>query len=234
MHTVAIIQPSYIPWRGQFDFIHEVDCFVFLDDVQYTVRDWRNRNRIKMPDGSTRWLTIPTLGGRQQLIMDVRIDHSRKWAKQHLEALRHSYVRAPHFKRYFAELEEFYLGRQCELLVDFTIPLTELLAGWLGLAPRFRRASEFRVEGVKDARLIAIAAQLNAQEYLSGPTAQDYLQPALWEEAGIGLRIKDYSGYPEYPQIATPFEPHVTLLDLVFMVGDAAPEYIWGSRRHRD
>jgi len=34
--TVGIIQPNYLPWRGYFGFIAEVDFFVFLDDVQYT------------------------------------------------------------------------------------------------------------------------------------------------------------------------------------------------------
>jgi hypothetical protein len=44
---VAIVQPNYIPWKGYFDLIHDVDVFVVADDFQYTVRDWRNRNRIK-------------------------------------------------------------------------------------------------------------------------------------------------------------------------------------------
>ena len=56
--TIAIIQSNYIPWKGYFDIIHRVDEFILLDDVQYTRRDWRNRNRIKSPQG-TIWLTIP-------------------------------------------------------------------------------------------------------------------------------------------------------------------------------
>ena len=54
----VILQPSYIPWRGYFDLIHHSDVFVFYDDVQYDKHGWRNRNRIKTPDGS-HWLTIP-------------------------------------------------------------------------------------------------------------------------------------------------------------------------------
>ena len=55
---VAIIQSSYIPWKGYFDIIRGVDEFVLLDDAQYTRRDWRNRNIIKTP-GGPQWLTIP-------------------------------------------------------------------------------------------------------------------------------------------------------------------------------
>jgi hypothetical protein len=55
---IAILQSNYIPWKGYFDLVRAVDEFVLFDDVQYTRRDWRNRNRIKTPGGSA-WLTIP-------------------------------------------------------------------------------------------------------------------------------------------------------------------------------
>jgi hypothetical protein len=48
---VAIIQSNYIPWKGYFDMINMVDEFIFYDDVQYTRRDWRNRNKIKTSTG---------------------------------------------------------------------------------------------------------------------------------------------------------------------------------------
>jgi hypothetical protein len=47
MKKVAMLQPNYIPWKGVFDLISRVDVFVFYDDVQYTLKDWRNRNKIK-------------------------------------------------------------------------------------------------------------------------------------------------------------------------------------------
>src|SRR5690606_10151511 len=56
----AIVQSNYLPWKGYFDIINMVDLFIFYDDVQYTKRDWRNRNRIKTRDG-IKWLTVPAL-----------------------------------------------------------------------------------------------------------------------------------------------------------------------------
>ena len=44
---IAISQSNYIPWKGYFDLIKNVDEFIF-DEVQYTRRDWRNRNLIRM------------------------------------------------------------------------------------------------------------------------------------------------------------------------------------------
>ena len=72
--VVAIVQSNYIPWKGYFDLIGLADEFILLDDVQYTVRDWRNRNRIKTPNG-LQWLTIPVAvkGRRFQSIQDTTI-----------------------------------------------------------------------------------------------------------------------------------------------------------------
>src|SRR5450432_2865240 len=109
MSRVAIIQPSYIPWRGYFDILQAVDVFVFLDDVQYTVRDWRNRNRIKTHQGTSTWFTIPTRGGRDQRISDVEVDDTQDWRRKHLASLRHSYGRCRFFDNYFPRLSEIIL-----------------------------------------------------------------------------------------------------------------------------
>src|SRR5437588_7818829 len=96
--TVGIVQPSYIPWAGFFDLIRQSDVWVWYDDVQYTKRDWRNRNRIA---GGTNveWLTIPvkTKGRFAQRICDVEIDYLQPWARRHLETLRRWYAAAPFF-----------------------------------------------------------------------------------------------------------------------------------------
>lgn len=232
MRTIGIIQPSYIPWRGFFDFIHEVDVFVFLDDVQYTVRDWRSRNRIKTRDGKTQWLTVPVAGGRNQLIREVRVDNAQAWQRKHLAILRHNYGKTPYFSQYFRELEDIY-GRSFDRLSDLDIELTERIAGWLGIGTEIVLSSGLGAEGVKDDRLLQLVQKLDGDAYLSGPAARAYLRPDIWQAAGIRLGYKDYSGYPEYKQISPPFEPAVTVLDLLFMTGPEAPEYIWGKYRQR-
>ena len=50
---VAILQSNYIPWKGYFDIINMVDEFILYDDMQYTRRDWRNRNKIMYTDSRT-------------------------------------------------------------------------------------------------------------------------------------------------------------------------------------
>src|SRR6476660_6059569 len=107
---IAIVQSNYIPWKGYFDLMRSVDEFVLYDDVQYTRRDWRNRNRIKTADG-VQWLTVPVQvkGKYTQPIREVRVN-DREWAANHWARLRHAYARAPHFADYADLLGELYVA----------------------------------------------------------------------------------------------------------------------------
>ena len=72
---VAVIQSSYLPWKGYFDIINDVDEFIFYDDVQFTRQDWRSRNRIATSNGPL-WLSIPTGTALERRICDVRLEDS--------------------------------------------------------------------------------------------------------------------------------------------------------------
>jgi len=226
--NVVILQPSYIPWRGYFDQIRRADLFIFYDDVQYDKHGWRNRNQIKTAQGK-QWLTIPvhSKGVTEGIaIKDVRIDWAKPWAKNHLKALTFAYNKSPYFKDYLPLLEVFY-NRRDECLADFTIGTTILLSRELGIAStRFLRSSELPgINGIKTDRLIQILQQVGAKHYLSGPSARDYIEQEKFAEAGITLEYMEYN-YPEYPQLYPPFDPYVTVLDLLFMAGKDATKYM--------
>jgi hypothetical protein len=229
----VILQPSYIPWRGFFHQVQKADVFVLYDDVQYDDRGWRNRNRIKTADG-TQWLTIPVLGRGAQIEMtpihEVPICWDRPWPRKHWTTIRHAYSRAPFFKRYEGLLESFY-GRRDERLADFTIDFIVALSGELGLGDtRFVRSSTLGVQGARMERLIGILKAVGGTHYLSGPSARAYVDDSLLAEAGITLEYMAYD-YPEYEQLHGPFDPQVSVLDLLFMKGPDAPAYIWGGDR---
>lgn len=227
----VILQPSYIPWRGYFDQIRRADVFVFYDDVQYDKHGWRNRNRVKTPEGG-QWLTIPVFTKGAQTdktpINAIRMNESTSWARKHWATLARVYGKAPGFARYAPLLEQFYLHRaRPDLLADFTIDLTTALARELGIVhTRFLRSSALLATGAKTERLIQILRALGATHYISGPSARDYIEDELFLEAGIGLEYMAYD-YPEYPQLYPPFDPYVSILDLLFMTGTDAPRYIW-------
>jgi len=228
---VAILQSSYIPWKGYFDIIHDVDRFVFYDDVQFTPRDWRTRNRVKTANGPL-WLTVPAGQSRSRLIHEVVLE-DKTWGKNHWNTLRHAYAKAPFFGDYRSFLEHVYLERRWDTLSELNQFMTRTIAqDFLGLKTEFRDSREFGAEGQKLDRLLDLARKAGATMYLSGPSARDYIKPERFAEAGIELSYKSYDGYPEYPQLHPPFGHAVTILDLLFMTGKDAPEYIWGKFRN--
>jgi hypothetical protein len=227
----VILQPSYIPWRGVFHQIQKADIFVFYDDVQYDKRGWRNRNRIKTPSGN-RWLTIPVRSRGAQVerttIREIQICWDRPWPQKHLEAIRHSYSKAPFFERYAPILEVCFAERH-QQLADLTIDLTVRLAGELGLVgKRFLRSSTLPASGAKDDRLISLMKALDAHHYISGPSARAYIDEAKVNDVGITVEYMTYD-YPPYEQLHPPFDPHVSIFDLLFMKGPEAPRFIWPS-----
>lgn len=224
---VGIIQSNYVPWKGYFDFIASVDEFIVFDDVQYTRRDWRNRNLVKTKDG-LKWLTIPVdvKGKYFQTIRETAIADAA-WPEQHLAMLRHAYGRAAHFRAEWEWIEP--LLHSCagiESLTAVNVRIIEAVCRRLQIATPIRQSSEFELVEGKNERLIALCKQTGATEYLSGPAARDYVDPALWEAANVRVLYKSYEGYPEYAQLHPPFEHGVSILDLLFNTGADAARYV--------
>lgn len=226
---VAVLQSSYIPWKGYFDIINDVDTFIFYDDVQFTYQDWRSRNRI-IANGSTHWLTVPTGSNIDRLIHEVSLPDPR-WQKKHWRTISQSYAKAPHFRDYRDLFEEIYLGHQWRNLSELNQHLVTTIArDLLGVKVDFRDSREYGAEGQKLDRLLDLLAKAGTTRYVSGPAASSYIDPLRFQAAGIELVYKDYGGYPEYPQSHAPFRHDVSVLDLLFQTGVDAPAYIWGWR----
>lgn len=226
MKTVAIVQSNYIPWKGYFDMIAAVDEFVLYDDMQYTRRDWRNRNQIKTPQG-VQWLTVPVRvkGRYDQKINETEIDGSN-WAQAHWKSLAQNYRRAPHFSEVAKWLEPLYTERSYSYLSDLNHRLTVAICEYLGITTQISSSSDYELVEGKTERLAALCAQAGGTKYISGPAAKDYVDEQVFHDAGVQLAWFDYSGYPEYPQLWGEFTHGVTVLDLLFNCGKAAPQYL--------
>ena len=227
---VAVLQSNYIPWKGYFDIIHDVDLFVFYDDNQYTTRDWRNRNKINTASG-LQWLTIPVGADRDRLIQDVEIPNNA-WQEKHFQSLRQNYGKCAHFDRYRPWLEHIYLEQRWLNLSAFNHAVIQHVAReFLGIRTQFADSRSYAAQGQKLDKLVDLVAKTGASVYLSGPAARDYIEPERFAQIGIALEWKAYTGYPQYSQRFSPFEHGVTIFDLLFQAGPDAPWYIWGWRQ---
>ena len=220
---VAIVQSNYIPWKGYFDMIASVDEFILFDDMQYTRRDWRNRNQVKTPQG-VQWITVPVKvkGKYLQTIRETEID-GEDWAQAHWKTLGLNYRRAPHFAEVAAWLEPYYGVGRFTHLSALNRALIEAVCGYLGIGTRITNSWDYRLVEGRTERLAELCAQAGGAEYVSGPAARDYVDEKVFADRGIKLEWFDYSGYPEYPQLWGEFAHGVTVLDLLFNCGrDAA------------
>lgn len=226
MKKIAILQSNYIPWKGYFDLIGSVDEFILYDDMQYTRRDWRNRNQIKTSQG-VQWLTVPVRvkGKYDQKIRDTEIDGS-DWAVAHWKALAQNYARAPHFAEIAAWLEPLYLAASYTHLSELNRRFIEAVCAYLKIDTVISDSRDYTLAEGKTERLADLCAQAGGTEYVSGPSARDYVDESVFERSGIQLTWFDYAGYPKYPQLWGEFAHGVTVLDLLFNCGKDAGRFM--------
>ncbi len=223
---VAIIQSNYIPWKGNFDIINQVDEFILYDDRQYTRRDWRNRNLIKTTHG-LHWLTIPVqVKGRFKQRIDETLISDPQWAERHWKTIEQAYSAAPHFRTYRDVIAGLYRASLEPRLSVVNRRFLEAICRLLGIHTTFSWCTDYEATGHGTERLVSLCLAAGAGLYLSGPAARAYIDEALFREASVQLKYMDYSGYPEYPQLHGSFEHGVSILDLLFNAGPDAPRYM--------
>ncbi|XOV79178.1 MAG: WbqC family protein [Aestuariibacter sp.] len=224
---IAISQSNYIPWKGYFDLINKADVFVFLDDVQYTKRDWRNRNKIKTPEG-VKWLSIPieTKNKRFQKIREAKVVDSL-WAEKHWFTIKQFYQRAPFFRLYESEIQSAYeIASSQTYLSEINVLFIKTLCDLLGITTEL--LTLHNSDSISDAsqRLVSICQDNQARSYLSGPAAKLYMNCELFEQANIDIHWMQYSQYPEYTQCYPPFDHQVSILDCLYHLGPNTLDYI--------
>lgn len=226
MKKVAILQSSYIPWRGYFDLIASVDEFVIFDEMQYTKRDWRNRNKIKTKDGCL-WLTVPVhvKGKYEQTIRETKIS-GFYWKIKHWKIIKANYFKAPFFYELANEIEEIYANEKFTYLSKLNRRFIELICDYLNIKTKIKDSYEFKLRNDKTDRLIGICKDLNANEYISGPSGKEYLKIDEFKNNDIKLSFADYSNYGKYKQQWNNFEDNLSILDLIFNCGKDCYKYM--------
>lgn len=222
---IGMIQSNYIPWRGYFDFIDDVDLFVFYDDVQYTRKDWRNRNRIKTSSGLL-WLSVPVQFTMNDMVLvqDAKIDYSQQWIRKHVNSIRLAYSKAPFFDKYFQEFVDI-ISEKHETISKLNISLIKWCIKHLNIQSEIKMSLEFNSEGFRTDRIIDIMKKVNATSFLVGLAAKSYIEEDKFKKAGINLEYKVYD-YLDYPQLHGKFESNVSILDLLFNCGEGSRKYL--------
>ncbi len=219
MTTVTITQSNYLPWRGYFSQIVNSEFFVFLDNVQFTTRDWRTRNRIRTPQGYE-WLNIPILKpeSRFEKIENIKI-LNQNFLGNHLETIRRNYSRAKHFDPNWEELSYLLYESYDEKLSIFNQRVIKGISKKFSINCQFLNANQFRDSSDPTQRLLNICLELKATRYLTGAKARDYLDIAKFFAKGIEIVWADFE-MKNYPQMwERKFDSNVSVIDLILNVG---------------
>lgn len=190
----VITQSNYLPWRGWFAMVRSAENLVFLEDVQYTRRDWRNRNRISSPTGP-KWLTIPvdTSGKYLSLIYEIEVSE-KKWWKSHLSQLDYSYRQFPNYEVVRSDLHTLFESLDgVKKLSEINLIMTKWMCSFLKIQINFRDSREFPSQLKQSARLLDICEKTDSSTYISGPAARDYLNEEAFKMKKIQVDWIDYS-----------------------------------------
>jgi hypothetical protein len=216
---VAGHQPNYLPWLGFFDKINRSDVFIIEDNVQYEREGFTNRNKILTSNG-VRWLTVPIEHANKPLLInEVKIANKGEpnWERRHWLTLKHSYCKAPHWSDCSGFFEETY-EREWTLLIDLNLHLINGIMRFLGIDKPLVMSSSLGAEGKKSELIIAQCKAVGANVQLAGSGAKQYLDPKLFDKAGIALIYQEFM-HPCYPQTSSGFVPNLSVVDYLFCTG---------------
>lgn len=226
MKSCIITQSNYIPWKGYFDSINSVDTFVIYDDMQYTKRDWRNRNYIKTPQG-LKWLSIPVeVSGKFHQKINETLIIDKSWNRSHLESIKQNYKNASCYKENKDWLENLYMSCNFDKLTEVNEFFLKEIGVYLDIKTEYRRSEEFSMSEERTQKMVDICLQLRADSYYTGPSAKDYIIEEMFTGQGISLNYFDYSGYPEYIQLHGNFEHGVSIIDMILNLGKETKQYM--------
>ena len=224
MKKVAILQSNYIPWKGYFDLISYVDEFIIYDDMQFTKNDWRNRNKIKTPQGLN-WITIPVGSDNTRRIRDV-IFVNNDWRLKHCKTLEANYRKSPFFEEIFSFIKPILMDESLNSLTELNVSLIKSICNYLGILTPITYCWDYGLIEGKTERLVDLCEKSKADVYVSGPAAKDYIDQALFDKSKIQLEWFEYPNYSEYPQLWGEFQHSVSILDLMFNCGKESYKFM--------
>ncbi len=220
MKSIAIMQPTFLPWIGYFAMIDRVDDFVFLDNVAFDHRSWQQRNRIKTAQGAS-WLTVPVQakGNRGQLVKDTQIQYDggnplEKIAK----TLEHTYGKAAFYREYAPKIIAIFESKP-KKINDLNVALIEYFCDAFEIKKKFSSASDLKADGAKADLLANICEEKGADLYISAPGSREYLEESdVFERKNIPYAYHEYK-HPQYVQMHGEFIPYMCAADLLFNEG---------------
>lgn len=201
---MTILPTAYLPSVAYFTALKQESCILDLHE-HFIKRSERNRAHILTPTGVMTLTAHVQRGNRPQSpIRDLRLDYSKRWQHQHAMALRSAYKSSPYFDYYWDSLAPFY-EREWAFLVDYNLAILEVLLRCLGMEAFMPHLSEHYLEPL--------------------PSDRDW-RPKKQE----GSPLIEAEPYVQVFSDRLPFEPNLSVIDLLFAEGPSAVDVLTRNR----
>ncbi len=202
-----IISTAYLPPIDYMIWLYSSDQVWIEAHETYPRQTWRNRCRIASANGLLD-LSIPIEKphNKPAITAEVTISRRHSWQKNHWRAIESAYCKSPFFLFYKDAFEAIYKQPPPEKLIDWNQKLLDILATQIMPLPEIRYT----------------------EEYQKVPQAMQDLREAFSPKAhkqqhDIGHRLAEY--YQVFAA-SMPFQPNLSILDLVFNLGPQTGEYL--------
>lgn len=217
----------YLPYIGFFNKLKNADIFVIGDDFNYSKGYFYNRNKIKTPDGELT-ITVPVeKGSSLRRINEVQISNTKDWRKNHLQNIKLYYKKAAHFDEHLDFFEKTY-HTEWKNLCDLNMKTLLYIMEQVDIDVSIYYTSSLLKDYVftnKTQKIVDICKELDIDVYLSGISGKDYLNPQIFKDNKIKLEYQNFV-QKEYKQLWGSFIPNLSIIDLLFNLGDEAREIV--------
>lgn len=219
---VAMMQPSFLPWQGFFELIYQSERFIFLDDFQFSVQSYHQRNRLFSNPGQVDWFTVPIRKSNcfKLTLNNVEIMDKIPWRSKMLKRIRQNYSKASFYEE-IAPVIEASLTSSERSLGENNLKLIMTLCGILNLDREFRLSSELPSESRRSKRVMELLRWCEADEYYCARGSFEYMrEDGLFPVDNINILFQDFKPRV-YPQVGNQgtFQPYLSIIDALMNIG---------------
>jgi hypothetical protein len=218
---VAIMQPYLFPYIGYWQLINAVDKFVILDDVNYIVRGFINRNRILL-NGQPYMFSIPIKKASQnKLIMDTELNFTEEDKRKFLMTIKNAYRKAPYFHEVMPMIEKIIDNPETDLTSYIKNSILRINQ-YLDIDTEILISSQMEKDNTLKAqdRIIEICKKLNADIYINPCGGRGLYRHCDFEEEGLKLFFLTTIGENiHYQQFKKEFVENLSIVDLLMNNG---------------
>lgn len=220
--NVAMMQPTFMPWQGFFELIYKSDVFILLDDFQFSVQSYHQRNRLFVNKGQVGWYSVPVQKSVsfKSPLNQTKINETTPWRMKMWKRIQQNYSKSSYYYDVAPLIEKWLLTKE-ESLAAQNIAFIKLVCSLLDFHREFRLSSQYPSETKRSKRIIELLRWCKAHRYFCAKGSFGYmLEDGIFPTHDIEVLFQEFQ-IKAYSQVGATdsFVPYLSILDALLNVG---------------